>query len=267
MPYRRLPNSMSAVLHTLKTARDTWKNTAAAERALTAEHWAKLDDAAPASFLNRLLKEADDVDLALAAQAPLTSALSQSAARLTMFISHFHQVLDLGITRGTFAAGARSYYGRDIAATTIPDLSTYAAVAEAAQKIVDGEAARATAEAANPPLHYDSGATYDSGIHYDSGHVPMAMPGAAEVGARRGEFTTLFDQQTQAVVKTDREREEAQALYAEAQALAVDIIESVEFYYRKDADAASRRAKCARWGVVYVYEDGTAEPPPAAPGA
>ena len=55
MPTRRLPNSMSAVLRTLKTAHDTWKATPnATDRAITTEQWAKLDDAAPASLLNRL---------------------------------------------------------------------------------------------------------------------------------------------------------------------------------------------------------------------
>lgn len=47
-----------------------WKNTPTpANRAITAEQWAQLDDTAPASLLNRLLSEAGDVDLALAAKA------------------------------------------------------------------------------------------------------------------------------------------------------------------------------------------------------
>jgi hypothetical protein len=70
MPSRRLPNSVPAVIRTLKTARDEWKITVAAARAITADHWAQLDDAAPVSLLNRLLKEASDVDLAQASQAP-----------------------------------------------------------------------------------------------------------------------------------------------------------------------------------------------------
>lgn len=86
MPYRRLPNTMSAVIRTLKAARDQWKlTTTPADRAITDAHWAQLDDApASNSFLNRLLKEASDVDLAQAAQAPLTSALSQACDRLTL---------------------------------------------------------------------------------------------------------------------------------------------------------------------------------------
>ncbi len=42
----------------------------------------------------------------------------------------------------------------------------------------------------------------------------------------------------------------------EAQALAVDLCDTVEFYFRKNPSASSRRAKCIRWGVVYIYEAG-----------
>lgn len=236
MPTRRLPNSVSAVIRTLKTARDAYKITPAADRPFGADIWAKLDDATPGSFLNRLLKEATDVDLALAAQAPLSSSFSQQAARLTIFVSHFHRVLDLGIARGTFAAGARAYYGRDISATTIPDLASYSAVSEAAEAIATGEAARAKAE----------GASY----------VPMSMPSAAEVKAEADRFKALQAQQQQATTQTDKEREELMALYPEGQALATDICDLVEFFHRKDPEASSRRAKCVRWGVVYVSDTG-----------
>jgi hypothetical protein len=245
MPYRKLPNSVPAVIRTLKAARDEWKITAAPDRAITADQWAKLDDAAPASLLNRLLKEASDVDLAQAGQAPLTTEVSQSAAQLTLHVSHFHQVLDLGIGRGTFAVGARSYYGREVGATSIPDLSSYDAVAEEAENIVKGEAARQNAE----------GAAF----------VPMALPSAVEVGALLTQFQTLENQSEQAQVHTDQQREELQAVYPEAQALAVDICDTVEFFHRKDPDDSSRRVKCARWGVVYIYDQPAAPAPAPAP--
>jgi len=41
--------------------------------------------------------------------------------------------------------------------------------------------------------------------------------------------------------------------------------DTVEFFYRKDPDASSRRQKAIRWGVVYLYEPGETpdpQPPP-----
>lgn len=243
MPSRRLPNTMPAVIRTLKTARDTYKNTPnAADRAITSDQFAPLDDTNPNSYLNQLLKEASDVDLAQATQAPLTTEVSQAGARLTMLVSHFHQVLDLGITRGEFAVGARSYYNRDVTASSIPDLSSYDLVEEAAEHIVTGEAARATAE----------------GTKY----VAMNLPSAAEVAALKTHFHLLRNQSQAAQMKTDKEGEELKALYQQGHDLAVDICEQVEFFYRKDTDAGSFRQKCSRWGVVYLYDKNEAAPEP-----
>ena len=263
MPHRQLPNSNPTIIRCLKTARDEWKRTpVATDRAITADLWAKLDDANPASFLNRYLKEASDVDLAVAAQAPVSSDLAAAAAQLTMNVSHFHQVFDLGVARGVFKAGARSYYSREVSASAIPDLSTHDAVAEAAEAIIAGEAARAAAE--GHPATYDSGLKMDSGVRFDSivGYVPMALPSAAEVAAVLAKYQTLADESDATQTNTDQQREELSALYDEAQALAVDICDTVEFFYRKDPDASSRRTKAARWGVVYIYDPSEPQPPP-----
>ena len=245
MPSRRLPNSIPAVLRTLKTARDKYKNTPSApDRAISAAQFALLTDTgSPASLLTNFEKECNDVDIALAAQGALTTDLSQKAAKATMLVSHFHQVFDLAVARGEQAASARRFYGRDITATTVPPLGTYDAVIEEAQKIVNGEAARATAEGA--------------------GYVAMANPSAASVGTALAAFQAAQVAAEDAQEKTDLEREDAGALYPQAQALAVDICDTVEFFYRNDPSASSRRVKCERWGVVYVF-DGT--PPAPAPG-
>lgn len=247
MPSRRLPNSVPTTLHGLKTARDFYLLTpTAADRAIDAATFAKLDPAMADSFLNRWLKELGDVGLAKAAGTPITERLQPKKDRVALLVSHFHQVLDLGITRGTFAAGARSYYGRDAHDTRIPDLSTYEDIALAADNVRKGEADRLTAEGAN--------------------FIPMAMPGAAEVEVARVQFKTELDLSKLADVTLDREEEEAGALYPEAQALAVDIAQQVEHFHRKDPNDASRRQKCTRWGVVYVFEPNEpGAPPPVTP--
>jgi hypothetical protein len=257
MPTRRLPNSTPAILRQFAAAADTYRNTPKpADRILDADTWAKLDDSDPASLHSRFKKEATEVELAQAALAPLTNAQSQAAARLTVVCSHFHQVLDLGIARGAFAPGARSYYARDVHARTLPPLSSYQEILTAGRAIVAGEADRRTAEA--------------------GAYLAMALPSAAEVQAALDTFTNFKDPAQQSQAQVDQEREDVQVLYPEAQALAVDICESAEFFFRKDPDASSRRAKCRRWGVVYLYGDAEPtdpgdttrvilDPPPAVP--
>lgn len=235
MPYRRLPNTISAVLRTLTTARDAWKQFSDA-RLIKPEHWAKLDDGDPASLLHRLLKEAGDVPLALAAQAPLTDAANKALARLTLYVSHFHQVYDFGVARGVFTAGGRAYYGREVGAASLPDLSSTAAVLEAAGKIAPGETRRAQAGGA--------------------GHVPMALPSAAQVAAILAEVEPLHRQSEAAKAHTDRQQEELGALYPEAQKLAVSICNTVEFNLseREALESGGRRRIARLWGVVYIYE-------------
>jgi hypothetical protein len=248
MPYRRLPNSFASVLRTLKNARDEYKNTPeAAERAISAEQFAWLTDTgSPESFLTRFERECSDVDRALAAQVPLSDDLSRKAAQATMFVSHFHQVFDLGVARGRFQAGAHLYYGRDASATKGPALGSYEEVKEAADAIAQGEADRAAAEGA--------------------GFVPMSNPSAEEVLAVVAAFGEARTAAKNASKKTDKEREDAGAMYPEAQAKAVDLCDSVEFFYRNDPSASSRRTKCRRWGVVYVFGEGETPDPNPGPG-
>ncbi len=138
---------------------------------------------------------------ALAAQAPLTDALSQTIARLTLHVSHFHQVYDLGVARGIFTAGGRAYYDRDVTANSLPDLTTIGNVIDAAAKIATGEAARRAAEG--------------------SKHIPMALPSAAEVAAVHAEAVAKRAVSEAAKHNTDTQQGELAALYPEAQKLAV----------------------------------------------
>ena len=257
MPYRRLPNSVAAVIRNLVIVRDKYLATPiAADRPVTAEQFAKLDETIPNSLLNTLLKLASAVDIALAAQAPLSSALPIIAARATVFAAHFHRVLDLGIDRKAFPAGTRAFFSRGIHDTSIPDLSTYTAVKDVLEKIVDGEQKRATAEG--------------------SSFTPMSNPSAAECAAVLAEFAPALASSNAAQQTTDHEREQLAPIYAQAQAQAVDICDTVEFFFRHDKVPGSFRTKCSRWGVVYVFdtnepqdpedpENGSTPPPPTPP--
>ena len=86
-----------------------------------------------------------------------------------------------------------------------------------------------------------------------SRRLPNSMPAVIRTLTRaRDEYKHFQIQRnlaTTALTHTDTQREEAQALYPEAQALAVDLCDTVEFFYRHDPDPGSRRVKCERWGV------------------
>lgn len=248
MPYRRLPNSRPAVLKTLRTAHDTYLNTPdAADRAITAEQFAKLSlTISPPSLFKRFISEEADVDNAQAAQAPLIEVQDLAAELLAMYVSHFYQVYDFGVARDVFSAGSRSYYGREINSTALPPMESHDDIAEAARRVGTGEAARQAADGTD--------------------FIAMTNPAAGEIAAQLGVYTSAHNAAQQAVVKTDNEREQAGTLYPEALELAVDICDTVEFFYRKDPEPSSRRAKARRWGVVYIFAPGeTPDPEPPTP--
>lgn len=265
MPSRKLPNSTPTVLRCLKTARDEWKRTAAPDRALNADQWTELDDTNAAGLLNRLITANGNVDAALAAQTAATTALTQISGQLAMFCSHFHQVLDLGIARGKYAASDRNFYERPATASAIPVMSAYEDIAETAELIVSGEAARAKAAGPGTPLTVNSRLKKGSTLKVNSttgGFLPVENPTADEVGALLAQFQAATSDSDQAQVATDHAREALQLIYPDALALSVDICDTVEYFYRKDPDDSSRRAKCERWGVVYAFDDGTVPPAP-----
>ncbi len=63
---------------------------------------------------------------------------------------------------------------------------------------------------------------------------PYSPPAPAAIGRTASQT---------AITATDREREEAQAVYAEAQLLAVDICDTVEFHFRRDPQPAQSRQR------------------------
>ncbi len=240
MPHRILANSIPTALRVLKKARDQYLlTTNPAERAITAEQFAGLDPVdppAPAqpSFLNQFIKETGEVDIALGEQGTATDNFNAARKRAAMFVSHFHQVYDLGVAREVFTAAGRSYYGRNISDTTIPDPSDDDDLSDALDAIIKGETDRQAAE----------GAAF----------VAMSNPSAAQVATVRTAFTTARNPKNLALQKTDREREEASAKLPAALERCKDIYDTVEYFYRKDPDDSSRRQKCARWGVMYASD-------------
>ncbi len=128
---------------------------------------------------------------------------------------------------------------RDFTASSLPDLSTIPAILAAGAQIASGEAARATAE----------GAAY----------VPMALPSAAQVAALHADAAAKRAAAETAKLTTDTEQGEAAAMYPEAHALAISILNTIDFNLseRPELDAPGRRRIARAWGAVYLNDDGT----------
>jgi len=244
MPHRELPNSNPTATFCLTTMRDKYVYTTnPAQRAIDATLFAQLDPAIPGNLANRYFQAGVDLGIAVSARTALTGPLSASADRLKMLVSHFHQVLDMGIVRGDFQPNARTYYGRDFNATSIPDLSNQSLVNAAAAQIAPGEIRRQTAEGAS--------------------FIAMTLPNASDIEGTLADFAADSGLAGEADDLVNEKQEAQSALLGDVLPLCKDLCDAVEYFNRHDADPASFRAKCSEWGVSYIAD--TVPTPPVPP--
>ena len=269
MPVRQLPTSMPTCIRCLKMCRDEYKiTTDILDRAVPEKIWLALDDSNPNSLLSVILAKASTVARMEAAYDQNVVQLKLAATELGTYCCDFHIVLDRGINRGAFPPGSRTFYGREVHATSIPYVGSQDALKEVAEAIIKGEADRAAAEGPGTPLTLDSSLHLDTGLHMDSttgGYRAMDLPSAAEVAAVFARFETL----RVAVENGHKALNKAQEALAQhlepAKALSKDVYDYVEFFYRDDPDPASRRDKCAPWGLVYADSTTPPDPEPTPP--
>jgi hypothetical protein len=178
-------------------------------------------------YYPKLARETGEYNNAMVTQTGVTAAKRAAHDRLAMFCSHYHQVFNLGILRGFFAANDRMFYGIDVNSSKIPPTEKEIEVINCATNIKNGEAARVAA-----------------------GGKPMNCPTAAEVEAEYQAFFLLSQEQTVLKRASNKEQEDISDILAEGIRLAADICDELEHKWRHDTDS-SKRAKCREWGVVY----------------
>jgi len=250
MPARNLPRTLPSALRVMRRCREQFQMTPApAEQAIGAAIWAELNPANAAGLLRRLETEMGEAATAQAAAGPATADKQVAAVQLLQHCSHFHQVLDLAIARGRWPASVRTFYGRAAASSVLPAMGTEAELDAVADNIVRGEALRQAAEG--------------------GGYAPMTNPTAGDVGSLYSTWRNARLTAAGAAQTADEEAEDVSELLPAALALCLDIFDSVEFFYRKETPDSSRRRKCRRWGVEYLYSSGETpdDPVPVAPAA
>ena len=246
MPHKDTIDSIPKALTFMGKTSGTYLNTPlAVNRPYTDAEWAPLNPDVPTSLHSRCLQAYQTVQNNVATQTGLVREAKRLALRAAMYISHFYQELDDTILREELPSGpgARAYYGRPVEGGAIPAPHAYDAIKAEADKIVSGEARRLAAE----------------GV----GAVALAMPTATQVGAARDELKDALDAVQSAVTATDNAREALNALEPAVFALCAKSVARIELLFMDDPNPSSFRAKCIRWGVVYIYDEGeTPDVPP-----
>ena len=179
---------------------------------------------------------------ALSAQIEATATSTAAWTRLARFISHFLQVLNMAIERGTLPPSDRAHFGLPTGSSALPPLNSTADVLLWADRIEVGENAR-----------------------INQGGLPLAWPTLAEVLTERNAFTAAETTQTTAKDAYDQATRNLAALAPSVDTFILDIWDTIEFNLRHEPDAPSLRRRAREWGVTYLHDDGTEETDPPAP--
>ncbi len=233
MPVISRPDTNQKRLMALQTAKTKADNTAPGDLAFSAATLTRLNASLPV-YETELQQEGS----ALSAQVAASNTAISAKARLKMFISHFFQVFNFGVSRGVYTADQRAHFNLDVSSDDLPRLITEQEIANWGAQIVSGDAARVAA-----------------------GGAAMANPSAAQVGAEHTLYVAAQADQSTKKDAYDEEQEEVAALNEDTDDLIADIWDEVAFTFRKD-NPASRRRKMREYGVVFEQSPGE-NPDPA----
>ena len=237
MPTRSLPRTDDTRSTALNTCNLKWNATAnPSDRLITAAQFSTLSLRIPLWTNAR-----DAAAVLLHNQTTATAATTTAFDNLVRYVSHFIQVFNMAIARGTFTPSDRPYYQLDASSDVVPDLKSNADIRLWAARIATGEAARVLA-----------------------GGAPMAMPTAAQVATAFTAYTSADSTQTSAKTAYDLGQEAVSTQRPTVDALILDLWDTIEYNLRAN-DPTSLRRKAREWGVTYDNDETEAPVPPIPP--
>ncbi len=224
MPYRRLPNTDSSRLKALHSALYMGKEHPPFKLAFSQKNYQRVQNIIPA-FENAITFYRQTYSTQVKKNPEYTKALKMGR----LYISHFIQVMNMGILRGDLKSNMRKYYGLESQGNRIPPLNTEADIIKWGKKMIDGEHERIT-----------------------KGGTPISNPTIAVVKVRYEKLKEVSQFQKSLKKKTSIAHEKIAELRPEADRIITDIWDEVEDSY-KDLPDDLRREKAKKYGVVYVF--------------
>lgn len=244
MPSRRLPQTDDNRSKALKTCSDKFFATADPTKHLITP----AQNNTLQSLLSPWRNARNTAAHALQEQGDSTTTCDGCQHHTARIISHFIQVLNFAIERGTLTPGVRAHYKLPISHPEVPTMNTVQDTLLWADNINDGELARV-----------------------NQGGPPLAWPSATEVAAQAALLSAAEAAQSTAKDFYDQLQQSIATQRPGIDAHIRDLWDTIEYNLRHEPTPASLRRKAREWGVVYINDDGTeetdepAQPTPAQP--
>jgi len=224
MPYRRLPNTDSARLKSLKSAHEKGKDLPPFKLAFSPNSFRKIQGVLP-QFENAISEHKNSLNL----QAEKNKEYQKRLKKIRLYISHFIQVVNLAITRGDLVPETRNYFGLEEDEKKVPSLSSEEDVIRCGKQLINGEQQRR-----------------NKGIN------PITNPTIAVLKVHFDKFMEYHNYQKSLKARSQRAQDHLNERRSQVDGIIQQIWNEVEHTYR-DLPEDMRREKAIEYGLIYVF--------------
>ena len=223
MPYRRLPNTDTARLKSLKSANERGKETPPFKLAFSATSFRKIQAVLP-GFENAIFEHRNSLNI----QAEKNKEYQKRLRKARLYISHFIQVVSMAISRGDLVSDTRDFFGLDDE-KKIPSLHSDEEVIEWGEILIEGEKKRRSL-----------------------GLSPITNPTIAVLKVHYDKFLEYHNYQKSLKNRSQRAQDQLNVQRAQVDSLIQQLWNEVEDTFN-DLPEEIRREKASEYGLVYVF--------------
>ena len=224
MPYRRLPNTDSARLKSLKSAHDKGKDLPPFKLAFSPNSFMKINSVLPL-FENAIYEHKNSLNI----QAEKNKEYQNRLKKVRLYISHFIQIVNMAISRGELMSNSRADFGLEADEKRVPHLNSEEEILEWGNKLIEGERKRRM-----------------------KGLNPITNPTVAVLKVHYDKFLEYYNYQKSLKMRSQRAQEQLNQMRAQVDLVIQQIWNEVEGTYG-DLPEEMRREKASDYGLVYVF--------------
>lgn len=224
MPYRRLPNTDSARLKSLKSAHENGKDLPPFKLAFSPTSLRRIQSILPV-FEHAIIEHKNSLNI----QAEKNKEYQKRLKKVRLYISHFIQVVNMAISRGDLVPDTRSYFELDDEGKKVPSLSTEEEVISWGKRLLDGEQKRR-----------------------NKGLSPITNPTVAVLNVHFDKFMEYHNYQKSLKRRSVHAQEELNEKRSQVDGVIQQIWNEVENTFN-DLPEEMRREKSSEYGMVYVF--------------
>ena len=224
MPYRRLPNTDSARMKSLKSAYEKGKDLPPFKLAFSANSLRKMQAVLP-QFENAMSEHKNALNL----QAEKNKEYQKRLKKVKLYISHFIQVVNLAISRGDLVPETRNYFAMGDDEKKVPSLTAEEDVIWWGEQLIKGEKSRC-----------------------NKGKNPVTNPTIAVVKVHFDKFMEYHNYQKSLKDRSQRAQDHLNERRTQVDGVIQQIWNEVELTF-SDFPEEMRREKATEYGLTYVF--------------